>query len=160
MTLLVAGRWIEGEITQPEDWADKLDADLDRGLEGLTERLEREQGPVQDISQIQPDTQTLGDVEQLRAVLRSGSFRSLMDESRERDSAARERLKAVREDEELGKELADEAAALEDPVDVITLRDVVVRGPVPMQDRHLAFLRVLRAHVAAWHLGRSTTYDG
>jgi hypothetical protein len=160
MTLLVGGQWIEGELARPEEWADKLDGDLDRGLQGLIERLEHAQGPVADISQIQPGISTPGDVEHLRAQLREGSFRSFTNDYRELFNAIAERLKAVDEDEELSDELADKAAQLDDPIDVITLRDVVVRGAVPRNDRHLPFLRVLRAHVAAWYLGRTTTAGG
>ncbi|MFP5363525.1 MAG: hypothetical protein ACLGI5_12440 [Thermoleophilia bacterium] len=160
ISLLVDGRWIEGVLARPEDWADTLDDALDTGLGLTSDQLAREQGTVEDIAQIEPGTPTLGDVEHWRARLREASFRQQVDEGRQREQSVDDRVNALGDDEEPPEDLVDEVLLMQDPLRVITLTRVVVVGRVPAANRHLPTLRVLRSHVAAWRLGRSTTYDG
>ena len=46
---------------------------------------------------------------------------------------------------------------LSDPLPVITLRDVIIEGAVPANNRARPMVRVVLSHVAAWHLGRSSS---
>ena len=66
-----------------------------------------------------------------------------------------QRIEVLGDDEELTAEEQREIDALSDPLATITLRDVIIEGAIPANNRARPMLRVVRAHVAAWHLGRS-----
>src|SRR5215213_4649671 len=48
ISLLVGGRWIEGILSTEEDWADRLDADVDAGIGWASARSAAEFGPIDD----------------------------------------------------------------------------------------------------------------
>lgn len=154
ITVLVNGVWIEGDLVPVQEWADALDDGLDQGLKNFAERLGAEQGAITDPSMLRPGTVTAGDLEWLRDRFREGSFRSFVDEAQRCEADLRGRAEALPEGEEVPDELADELATLDDALPAFTLSNAVIEGSVPMRDRQVPLIRVLRSHVAAWHLGR------
>ena len=157
ISLLVDGRWIEGILSTEEDWADRLDADVDAGIGWASARTAAEFGSISDPAEVPEDEPMVGDIEQFRETLRQNNFRQLVDDRRAAEAALAQRLEALGEDEELTADAQRQIDALSDPVAVITLRDVIIEGAIPANNRGRPMLRVLRAHVAAWHLGRSAT---
>ena len=157
ISLLVDGRWIEGILTPEEDWADRLDADVDAGIGWASERTAAEFGSINDPAEVPEDAPMVGDIEEFRQTLRQNSFRQFVDDRRAVEEALAQRIEALGDDEELGAEDRRQIDALADPLAVITLRDVIIEGAIPANNRGRPMLRVLRAHVAAWHLGRSAT---
>ena len=155
ISLLVGGRWIEGILSTEEAWADRLDADIDAGIGWASARTAAEFGPISDPAGVPQDVPMVGDIEQFRQAFRQNSFRQLVDDRRAVEAALAQRLEALGDDEELTAAEQREIDALSDPVAVITLRDVIIEGAVPANNRARPMLRVVRAHVTAWHLGRS-----
>jgi len=155
ISLLVGGRWVEGIMSTDEDWADRLDADVDAGIGWASARTAAEFGPISDPATIPPDAPMVGDIEQFRQMLRQNSFRQFVDDRRAVEAVLAQRVEALGEDEQLTAEEQREIGALSDPLPVITLRDVIIEGAIPANNRARPMLRVIRAHVAAWHLGRS-----
>ena len=155
ISLLVDGRWIEGILSTEEDWADRLDADIDAGIGWASARTAAEFGSISDPTRIPQDTPMVGDIEQFRQTFRENNFRQLVDDRRAAEAALAQRVEALGEDEELTAEEQREIDALSDPLPIITLRDVIIEGSIPANNRARPTLRVMRAHVAAWHLGRS-----
>jgi hypothetical protein len=97
----------------------------------------------------------VGDIEQFRQMFRQNNFRQFVDDRRAVETALAQRLEALGDDEELTADEQREIDALSDPLSIITLRDVIIEGAIPANNRARPMLRVSRAHVAAWHLGRS-----
>ena len=157
ISLLVDGRWIEGILSTEEDWADRLDADVDAGIGWASAHTAAEFGSISDPAEVPQDAPMVGDIEQFRETLRQNNFRSFVDDRRAAEAALAQRLEALADDEELTAEAQRQVDALSDPAAVITLRDVIIEGAIPANNRGRPMLRVLRAHVAAWHLGRSAT---
>ena len=155
ISLLVGGRWIEGILSTEEAWADRLDADVDAGIGWASARTAAEFGPISDPAGVPRDVPMVGDIEQFRQAFRQNSFRQLVDDRRAMEAALAQRVEALGDDEELTAAEQREIDALSDPVAVITLRDVIIEGAVPANNRARPMLRVVRAHVTAWHLGRS-----
>lgn len=155
ISLLVGGRWVEGILSTDEDWADRLDADVDAGIGWASARTAAEFGPISDPASIPQDAPMVGDIEQFRQMLRQNSFRQFVDDRRAVEAVLAQRVEALGEDEQLTAEERREIGALSDPLPVITLRDVIIEGAIPANNRARPMLRVIRAHVAAWHLGRS-----
>ena len=160
ISLLVGGRWIEGILASEEAWTDRLDADVDAGIGWAAERTAAEFGAIDDPTEVPEDVPMVGDIEQFRQAFRENSFRQFVDDRRAVEAALAERVEALGDDEELAPEERREIDALTDPVPVITLRDVIIEGSVPANNRARPMLRVIRAHVEAWHLGRSATVPG
>lgn len=157
ISLLVGGRWIEGILSTEEDWADRLDADIDAGIGWASARTAAEFGSISDPTGIPDDTPMVGDIEQFRQTLRQNNFRQIVDDRRAAEAALAQRVEELGDDEELTAEQQREIDALSDPFAVITLREVIIEGAVPANNRARPMLRVMRAHVEAWHLGRSAT---
>ena len=157
ISLLVDGRWIEGILTTEEEWADRLDADVDAGIGWASARTEAEFGSIKDPAEVPADAPMVGDIEEFRQTLRQNNFRQFVDDRRAVEEALAQRLEALGDDEELSAEDRRQIDALSDPLAVITLRSVIIEGAIPANNRGRPMLRVLRAHVAAWHLGRSAT---
>ena len=157
ISLLVGGRWIEGILSREENWADRLDADVDAGIGWASARTAAEFGPIDDPTAVPEDTPMVGDIEQFRQAFRQNSFRQFVDDRRALEAALAQRVEALGDDEELTAEEQRQIDSLTDPVPIITLRDVIIEGAVPANNRARPMLRVIRAHVAAWHLGRSAT---
>lgn len=155
ISLLVGGRWIEGILSTEEDWADRLDADVDAGIGWASARTAAEFGSISDPAAVPPDAPMVGDIEQFREMFRQNSFRQFVDDRRAVEAALAQRVEALADDEELTAEEQRQIDALSDPLPIITLRDVIIEGAVPANNRARPMLRVIRAHVAAWHLGRS-----
>jgi len=155
ISLLVGGRWIEGILSTDESWADRLDADVDAGIGWAAARTAAEFGPITDPQAVPRDAPMVGDIEQFRATFRDNNFRQYVDDRRALEATLAQRVEAIADDEELTTDEQREIDALMDPVPVITLRDVIIEGAVPANNRGRPMLRVIRAHVAAWHLGRS-----
>ena len=155
ITLLVGGRWIEGILSNEEDWADRLDADIDAGIGWASARSAAAFGPISDPADVPHDAPMVGDIEQFRQTLRQDSFRQFVDDRRAVEAALAQRVQALGDDEELTADEQREIDRLSDPPAIITLRDVIIEGAVPANNRARPMLRVARAHVAAWHLGRS-----
>ena len=155
ISLLVGGRWIEGILSREEAWADRLDADVDAGIGWASARTAAEFGPIDDPAGVPQDVPMVGDIEQFRQTFRENNFRRFVDDRRAVEAALAERVEALGDDEELTAGEQREIDALSDPVAVITLRDVIIEGAIPANNRSRPMLRVSRAHVAAWHLGRS-----
>ena len=160
ISLLVDGRWIEGILSTEEDWADRLDADVDAGIGWASARTAAEFGSISDPAEVPEDAPMVGDIEQFREMLRQNNFRQFVDDRRAAEVALAQRIEELADDEELPAETQRQIDALADPVAVITLREVVIEGAIPANHRGRPMLRVLRAHVAAWHLGRSATVPG
>ena len=175
ISLLVGGRWIEGILSAEEYWADRLDADVDAGIGWASARTAAAFGSISDPAAIPRDAPMVGDIEQFRQMFRQNNFRQFVDDRRAVEAALVQRVEALGDDGEApgdggeapgdgGEELtADEQReidALSDPPPVITLRDVIIEGAIPANNRQRPMLRVLRAHVAAWHLGRSAAIPG
>lgn len=160
ISLLVDGRWIEGILSTEEDWADQLDADVDAGIGWASERTAAEFGSISDPAEVPEDAPMVGDIEEFRQTLRENNFRQFVDERRAVEDALAQRLAALGDDEEPTVEERRQIDALSDPLPVITLRDVIIEGAIPANHRGRPMLRVLRAHVAAWHLGRSAGVPG
>lgn len=160
ISLLVDGRWIEGILTTEEEWADRLDADVDAGIGWASARTEAEFGSIKDPAEVPADAPMVGDIEEFRQTLRQNNFRQFVDDRRAVEEALAQRLEALGDDEELSAEDRRQIDALSDPLSVITLRSVIIEGAIPANNRGRPMLRVLRAHVAAWHLGRSATIPG
>lgn len=157
ISLLVDGRWIEGILTTEEEWADRLDADVDAGIGWASARTEAEFGSISDPAEVPEDAPMVGDIEEFRQTLRQNNFRQFVDDRRAVEEALAQRIEALGDDEELRAEDRRQIDALADPLAVITLRSVIIEGAIPANNRARPMLRVLRAHVAAWHLGRSAT---
>lgn len=157
ISLLVDGRWIEGILTTEEEWADRLDADVDAGIGWASARTAAEFGPISDPAAVPQDAPMVGDIEQFRETFRQNNFRQFVDDRRAMEEALAQRFEALGDDAALGAEDRRRIDALSDPVAVITLRSVIIEGAIPANNRARPMLRVLRAHVAAWHLGRSAT---
>ena len=157
ISLLVDGRWIEGILTTEEEWADRLDADVDAGIGWASARTEAEFGSISDPAEVPQDAPMVGDIEEFRQTLRQNNFRQFVDDRRAAEEALAQRIEALGDDEELSAEDRRRIDALADPVAVITLRSVIIEGAIPANNRGRPMLRVLRSHVAAWHLGRSAT---
>lgn len=157
ISLLVGGRWIEGILSTDEDWADRLDADIDAGIGWASARTAAEYGPISDPAAVPPHAPMVGDIEQFRQTLRQNSFRQFVDDRRTLEAALAQRIASLGDDEELTVEEQREVGALSDPPPVITLRDVIIEGAIPANNRGRPMLRVVRAHVSAWHLGRSAS---
>lgn len=157
ISLLVDGRWIEGILTTEEDWADRLDADVDAGIGWASERTAAEFGSISDPADVPQDAPMVGDIEEFRQTLRENNFRQFVDDRRAVEEALAQTIEALGDGEELTAEDRRQIDALSDPPAVITLRDVIIEGAIPANNRGRPMLRVLRAHVAAWHLGRSAT---
>jgi hypothetical protein len=157
ISLLVGGRWIEGILSTDEAWADRLDADVDAGIGWAAARTAAAFGPISDPAAVPQDAPMVGDIEQFRAALRQNSFRQFVDDRRAVEAALAQRVEALGDDEELTTDEQRELDALSDPVPVITLRDVIIEGAIPANNRGRSMLRVSLSHVAAWHLGRSAT---
>lgn len=155
ISLLVGGRWIEGILSREEDWADRLDADVDAGIGWASARTAAEFGSISDLAGVPDDAPMVGDIEQFRQAFRQNNFRQLVDDRRAVEAALAQRVEALDDDEELAAEEQREIDALSDPLPIITLRDVIIEGAIPANNRARPMLRVIRAHVAAWHLGRS-----
>ena len=155
ISLLVGGRWIEGILSTEEAWADRLDVDVDAGIGWASARTAADFGTISDPAGVPHDVPMVGDIEQFRQAFRQNSFRQLVDDRRAVEAALAQRVEALGDDEELAAEEQRELDALSDPVSVITLRDVIIEGAVPANNRFRPMLRVIRDHVAAWHLGRS-----
>jgi len=160
ISLLVNGRWIEGVLSRPEEWADKVDADIDEGFGGAVERATAEQSGVTDPRDLPTSKSTVGDLEESRASLRDNSFRSMVDERRAAEEALIAAVDALQESDVPSDEMKRELEALTDPAPVISLREVVIEGGAGVNARHVPMLRVLREHVAAWHMGRASAYEG
>lgn len=160
ISLLVDGRWIEGILSTEEDWADRLDADVDAGIGWASARTAAEFGSISDPAEVPEDAPMVGDIEQFRQMLRQNNFRQIVDDRRAAQDALAQRIEALADDEELPAEAQRQVDALSDPLAVITLRDVIIEGAIPANHRGRPMLRVLRAHVAAWHLGRSSAVPG
>ena len=157
ISLLVGGRWIEGILSTEESWADRLDADVDAGIGWASARTAAEFGSIDDPAAVPPGAPMVGDIEQLRQTVRQNNFRQFVDERRAVENALAQRVEALGDDDELTADEQREIDVLSDPLAVITLRDVIIEGSIPANNRSRPMLRVLRAHVAAWHLGRSAT---
>ena len=157
ISLLVDGRWIEGILTTEEDWADRLDADVDAGIGWASERTAAEFGSISDPADVPQDAPMVGDIEEFRQTLRENNFRQFVDDRRAVEEALAQRIEGLGDDEELSAADQRQIDALADPLAVITLRNVIIEGAIPANNRGRPMLRVLRAHVAAWHLGRSAT---
>ena len=157
ISLLVGGRWIEGILSAEEAWADQLDADVDAGIGWASARTAAEFGSISDPTGVLQDVPMVGDIEQFRQTFRQNNFRQFVDDRRAVESTLAQRVEALGDDEELTAEDQRAVDALSDPVAVITLRDVVIEGAIPANNRRRPMLRVIRAHVTAWHLGRSAT---
>ena len=157
ISLLVGGRWIEGILSTEEDWADRLDADVDAGIGWASARTAAEFGPISDPTAIPEDAPMVGDIEQFREAFRQNNFRQFVEDRRALEAELAQRLDALGEDEELTGEEQREVDALSDPLPVITLRDVIIEGAVPANNRARPMVRIVLAHVAAWHLGRSAS---
>lgn len=157
ISLLVGGRWIEGILSREEDWADRLDADVDAGIGWASARTAAEFGPIDDPAAVPEDVPMVGDIEQFRQTFRQNNFRRFVDDRRAVEAALAQRVEELGDDEELTPEEQRQIDALTDPLPVITLRDVIIEGAIPANNRARPMLRVTRAHVAAWHLGRSAT---
>ena len=157
ISLLVDGRWIEGILSTEEDWADRLDADVDAGIGWASARSAAEFGPIDDPRAVPPDAPMVGDIEQFREAFRQNNFRQFVDDRRAVEAELAQRVDALGDDEELTPEDRRELDVLSDPLPVITLRDVIIEGAVPANNRARPMVRVVLAHVAAWHLGRSAT---
>ena len=157
ISLLVGGRWIEGILSREDVWADRLDADVDAGIGWAAARTAAEFGPISDPAGVPQDVPMVGDIEQFRQTFRQNNFRQFVDDRRVVEAALAQRVEALGDDEQLTAEEQRELDTLSDPVAVITLRDVIIEGAVPANNRARPILRVVRAHVAAWHLGRSAT---
>ena len=155
ISLLVGGRWIEGILATDDGWADRLDGDVDAGIGWASARSAAEFGPISDPASIPRDAPMVGDIEQFREMFRQNSFRQFVDDRRAVEAALAQRVEALADDEELTAEEQREVDALSDPPPVITLRDVIIEGAVPANNRARPMLRVISAHVEAWHLGRS-----
>ena len=155
ISLLVDGRWVEGILTTAEAWAERLDADVDAGIGWASERTAAAYGPITDPAAVPDDAPMVGDIEHFREMFRQNSFRQSVEEQRAVEAALVARVEALGDDEELAPDEQREVDTLSDPVPVITLRDVIIEGAVPANNRARPMLRVLRSHVAAWHLGRS-----
>lgn len=160
ISLLVGGRWIEGILSTEAHWADRLDADVDAGIGWASARTAAEFGPISDPAAVPPDKPMVGDIEQFRQSFRQNSFRQFVDDRRVAEAALAQRLEALGDDEQLAPDEQRELDALSEPLPVITLRDVIIEGAVPANNRARPMLRVMRAHVAAWHLGRSAGVPG
>jgi len=160
ISLLVDGRWIEGILTTEEDWADRLDADVDAGIGWASERTAAEFGSISDPADVPDDAPMVGDIEEFRQTLRQYNFRQFVDDRRAVEEALAQTLEALGDDEELSPDDRRRIDALSDPPAVITLRDVIIEGAITANHRGRPMLRVLRAHVAAWHLGRSASVPG
>ena len=160
ISLLVDGRWIEGILSTEEDWADRLDADVDAGIGWASERTAAEFGSISDPAEVPEDEPMVGDIEEFRQTLRQNNFRQLVEDRRAVEAALAQTLEALGDDDELAAEDRRQIDALSDPLAVITLRSVIIEGAVPANNRARPMLRVLRAHVAAWHLGRSASVPG
>ena len=160
ISLLVDGRWIEGILTTEEDWADRLDADVDAGIGWASERTAAEFGSISDPADVPDDAPMVGDIEEFRQTLRQYNFRQFVDDRRAVEEALAQTLEALGDDEELSPDDRRRIDALSDPSAVITLRDVIIEGAITANHRGRPMLRVLRAHVAAWHLGRSASVPG
>ena len=156
ISLLVGGRWIEGILSTEEAWADRLDADVDAGIGWASARTAAEFGAISDPAGVPQDVPMVGDIEQFRQTFRQNNFRQFVDDRRAVEAALAQRVEALGDDEQLTVDEQREIDALSDPVAVITLRDVIIEGAIPANNRARPMLRVIRAHVAAWHLGRST----
>lgn len=157
ISLLVDGRWVEGVLSTEEDWADQLDADVDAGIGWASERTAAEFGSISDPAEVPEDAPMVGDIEEFRQTLRQNNFRQFVEDRRAVEAALAQRIEALGDDEELTADERRQIDALSDPPPVITLRDVIIEGAIPANNRRRPMLRVLRAHVAAWHLGRSAT---
>ena len=157
ISLLVGGRWIEGILSAEEGWADRLDADVDAGIGWASARTAAEFGTISDPAAVPQDAPMVGDIEQFRQTFRQNNFRQFVDERRAVEALLAQRVEALGEDKELTADEQRQVDALSDPPAVITLRDVIIEGAVPANNRGRPMLRVSRAHVAAWHLGRSAT---
>ncbi len=155
ISLLVGGRWIEGILSADEDWADRLDADVDAGIGRASALTAAEFGPISDPAAVPPDAAMVGDIEQFRQMLRENNFRQFVEDRRAVEATLGHRVEELGDDEELTAKEQREIAALSDPVPVITLRDVIIEGAIPANNRGRPMLRVIVAHVTAWHLGRS-----
>ena len=155
ISLLVDGRWIEGILSTEESWADRLDADVDAGIGWASARTAAEFGPISDPTGVPQDVPMVGDIEQFRQMFRQNNFRQIVDDRRALESALAQRVEALGDDEKLTADEQREIDALSDPMAVITLRDVIIEGAIPANHRARPMLRIVRAHVAAWHLGRS-----
>lgn len=155
ISLLVGGRWIEGILSTEEAWADRLDADVDAGIGWASARTAAEFGAISDPTGVPEDVPMVGDIEQFRETFRQNNFRRLVDERRATEAALVQRVESLGDGEELTVDEQREIDALSDPVAAITLRDVIIEGSIPANNRARPMLRVMRAHVAAWHLGRS-----
>ncbi|MDQ3677727.1 MAG: hypothetical protein M3401_13155, partial [Actinomycetota bacterium] len=110
---------------------------------------------ISDPAEVPQDAPMVGDIEQFRQVFRQSNFRQFVDDRRTVEADLAQRVEALGDDEELTAEEQRQIDALSDPLPVITLRDVIIEGAVPANNRGRPMLRVIRAHVAAWHLGRS-----
>lgn len=97
----------------------------------------------------------VGDIEQFRQTLRQNSFRRFVDDRRAVEAALAQRVEALGDDDELSAAEQREVDALSDPLAVITLRDVITEAAIPANNRGRPMLRVVVAHVSAWHLNRS-----
>jgi hypothetical protein len=160
ISVLVDGRWIEGQLTMPERWADKLDSDIDAAIGAVAEKTAAEQGPITDPSDLPAHSSTVGDFEEARARLRTYSFRAYVDQVRELESDVEGELPDLGENESPPEELQRKIDVLQDPSHVFTLRDVVIESSLPINNRHRPMLRVLTSQVSAWHIGRVTKYEG
>ena len=161
ISLLVGGRWIEGILSTEEDWADRLDADVDAGIGWASARTAAEFGSISDPAAVPPDAPMVGDIEHFRQTFRQNNFRQFVDDRRAVEAALAQRVEALGDDDEdLTADEQRQIAALSDPPPVITLRDVIIEGAIPANNRQRPMLRVIRAHVAAWHLGRSAAIPG
>lgn len=160
ISLLVDGRWVEGILATDEAWADRLDADVDAGIGWASRRTAAEFGAISDPAAIPADAPMVGDIEQFRQMLRENGFRRFVDERRAAEDVLAERVEALVDDEELTSGELREIDALSDPPAIITLRDVIIEGSIPANNRGRPMVRVMRSHVAAWHLGRSAAVPG
>ncbi|HEX4363779.1 MAG TPA: hypothetical protein VHZ75_04460 [Solirubrobacteraceae bacterium] len=160
ISVLVDGRWIEGQLAMPERWADKLDGDIDAAIGAAAERTAAEQGPITDPSDVPAHTTTVGDLEEARARLRTYSFRGYVDQRRELEAEIESDLSSIDAGEAPPEDLQRKIEVLQEPSHVFTLRDVVIESGLPINNRHRPMLRVLTSQVSAWHIGRASKYEG
>lgn len=160
ISLLVDGRWIEGILARPEEWADALDTSIDKAFAAAAEQAAHERGPITDLADLISSDSMAGELEATRSKLRDSSFRELVDTRRAAEADLERKLDALGDEDELSDDMKRDVEEITDPNPVITLRQAVIEASLPMNNRHRPIVRVLRSHVSAWHLGRWTEYSG
>ena len=75
-----------------------------------------------------------------------------------RGRRSRRRWKASPDDSDPPLELQDEFDEQFQPVRELSLQNVVVTDLAGVHARHVSTLRVVRGHIVAWHVGRTSQY--